>query len=147
MKEGISINCTHTLVSVGSSLLPNKIYQQLLSHRFFATFRVLSLLEKELFHNTKNKNKRKKIKFFHPMVLKQVFMHNFMFLEICQVSKSDKTPTPGVTKLKYLLTSCTPVFTCWLGTIALLQKNIKLALLRNFCFPPILLCNAKKYHN
>ena len=48
-------------------------------------------------------------------LLQVITMHNFMVLEICQVSGSDETPIPGVTKLKQFFTRCPLMFTHWLG--------------------------------
>ena len=90
----MTLNCTHTLVSVGSSLLQKRINQQHLNHRFFATFRVLSLSEKKLYHHDffLGKTKFSSSRRLYALVLKEVFKGS---LSNCYIHWINLSKRPG----------------------------------------------------
>ncbi len=57
-----------------------------------------------------------------------IIIQKLMFWKSFQVSGSDETPVPGVTKLRFVFTRCPLLFTYLLNssTVALMQKNKKI---------------------
>ena len=113
---------------------------QYLNYRFFATFRVSSLPEKNfttIFLLIENQIFCKPY-IFSPGLKKRssgvycqtvtynewnwpkelIIIQNFMFWEIFQVFGSDNTPVPEVTKLRFFLPRCPLLFTCWLSWLS-----------------------------
>ena len=133
----MTLNCTHALFAGGSSLLQKIINQQNLNHSFWPLlafrlfrkkflppyffliqrFNFLQVLDSEprfwkscswvccqtMTYNEWNWSKHLK------------FIQHFMFWEILQVSGSNETPFPEVTKLRFLFTRCSLFFTRWLS--------------------------------